>query len=142
LKTTDRGLTWTDYETPIHDGTPGSGMTSLSFVDELVGFAFGGELGGRDSTIHNAIATTDGGLTWSLLTPPQLPDVYGGTHVPGHNPAMLVVVGPKGIDYSIDGGQSWTSLTKLDHWSVAFADETTGWAVGPGGRITKISVNE
>ena len=110
-------------------------------MDELVGYAFGGELVGRDSTIHNAIATTDGGLTWSTLASPQLPDVYGGTHVPRHNPVMLVVVGPKGIDYSVDGGQSWTSLSKLDHWGVAFANVTTGWAVGPGGRITKISVS-
>lgn len=141
LKTTDRGLTWTDFETPIHDGTPTSGISSLSWRSETAGYAFGLELGGRDSTIHNVIRTLDGGRTWEVLEPPQLPDVYGGTHVPGLVPTMLVAVGPKGIDYSVDDGLSWMSASKLNYWSVAFANESTGWAVGPGGRITKISVS-
>ncbi|MFV1965784.1 MAG: WD40/YVTN/BNR-like repeat-containing protein [Pirellulaceae bacterium] len=141
LKTTDRGITWTAYETPIHDGTSTSGISSLSWRSETDGFAFRLELSGRDSTIHNAIRTLDGGLTWSTLTPPQLPDIYGGTHVPGRDPVVLIVVGPKGIDYSADEGTSWSSISKLDHWGIAFANETTGWAVGPGGRISKISVS-
>ena len=140
LKTVDRGLTWQVRETPIHDGTPTSGISSLSWIDETNGFAFGLELGGRDSLIHNAIHTNDGGTTWTVLTPPQLPDVYGGAHVPDQEPVILLVAGPKGIDISSDGGQSWSSLSKLDHWGIAFVNSTTGWAVGPGGRITKIKI--
>jgi photosystem II stability/assembly factor-like uncharacterized protein len=140
LKSTDMGLKWTAYQTPIHDGTATSGISSLSWLDESEGFAFGLELTGRDSTIDNAIRTRDGGLTWTTLTPPQLPDVYGGAHVPGRDPVMLVAVGPKGIDYSVDEGNSWNSISKLDHWGLAFTNTTTGWAVGPGGRITRITV--
>jgi len=141
LKTTDRGKSWTAFDTPINDGTPTSGISSLSFIDEQHGFAFGVELAGDDSLIQNAAETRDGGVTWTLLTPPQLPDVYGGTHVPGRSPLVLVAVGPKGIDLSTDAGHSWISASKLDHWGVAFADSETGWAVGPGGRITKLELS-
>ena len=140
LKSVDRGINWTDFETPIHDGTSTSGISSLAWIDSSRGFAFGLELTGRDSTIHNAIKTADGGESWSRMTPPQLPDVYGGAVVPDSELPQLFVVGPKGIDYSSDAGLTWISRSKLDHWSVAFASSTTGWATGPGGRITKISL--
>lgn len=48
LKTTDRGHTWNDFETPIHDGTSTSGISSLSWLNESEGYAFGLELTGRD----------------------------------------------------------------------------------------------
>jgi hypothetical protein len=48
-------------------------------------------------------------------------------------------VGPAGIIYSTDGCTRWTRLSDHAYWSVGFYD-TTAWAVGPGGRITRIDV--
>ena len=141
LRSEDRGRSWTAYETPITDGTPTSGISSLSFVDAMNGFAFGLELTGDDGPIQNAIQTSDGGETWKYLESfPQLPDVYGGAQVPESLGSLLVVTGPKGIDYSANGGRSWTSLSKLDHWGIAFSSASRGWATGPSGRITKLTV--
>ncbi|HLE57950.1 MAG TPA: hypothetical protein VJB15_12760 [Rhodothermia bacterium] len=140
LRSDDRGATWRAFETPIQDGTATSGISSLSFIDGERGYAFGLELSGNGGPIQNAARTEDGGETWTVLSPPQLPDVYGGAVVPGSNGPTLVVAGPKGIDYSHDGGEEWCSLTKLDHWGLAFGGPATGWAVGPGGRITRLTV--
>ncbi len=140
LRSDDRGKTWSVYETPITDGTPSSGISSLAFIDGTHGFAFGLELAGNDERIWNAIRTDDGGMTWSVIPSPQLPDVYGGAVVPGSDGQMLVVAGPKGIDYSPDAGGTWLSLTKLHHWGLAFAGPFSGWASGPGGRVTKLTV--
>jgi len=140
LKSTDRGTTWQVYETPITAGTTTSGISSLSFIDESSGYAFGVELTGDDEPIHNVVRTSDGGRTWILVNAPQLPDIYGGVAVPLGKVPLLVAVGPKGIDYSSNGGEAWTGASKLDHWGIAFADIHVGWATGPQGRITKLTV--
>lgn len=139
LKSRDRGISWDSFGTPMVGGTSTSGISSLSFLSETDGYAFGLELTGNDGPIQNVIHTTNGGRTWTVLNSPQLPDVYGGVQVPGHDGSILVTAGPKGIDYTADGAH-WTSLTELDHWGIAFADNRIGWATGPGGRITKLTV--
>ncbi|MGA7305784.1 MAG: hypothetical protein WBW88_12970, partial [Rhodothermales bacterium] len=139
LRSHDRGISWETFGTPMVGGTSTSGISSLSFLSETDGYAFGLELTGNDGPIQNAIHTKNGGRTWTVLNSPQLPDIYGGVQIPGHNGSILITVGPKGIDYTADAAH-WTSLTKLDHWGIAFADNTTGWAVGPGGRVTKLTV--
>ncbi|MGH7720120.1 MAG: oxidoreductase, partial [Gemmatimonadaceae bacterium] len=66
--------------------------------------------------------------------------IYGGVYVPGARRPTLVAVGPKGADVSLDDGATWTRLDTLAYWSVGFASPRAGWAVGPGGRIVKLSV--
>jgi photosystem II stability/assembly factor-like uncharacterized protein len=139
LKTADRGQSWSVFETPITSGTRTSGIMSLSFVDERTGLAAGGELAGPDAPNDNLAFTFDGGRTWERATPPQLPVIFGCTHVLSTGGNGIVAVGPKGIDVSRDGGTTWSSLSKLDHWGVAFGSPNTGWAVGPLGRITRIT---
>jgi hypothetical protein len=82
--------------------------------------------------------TVDGGLTWSHVPRPTFSGaVYGAAAVPGLGP-YVVAVGPRGLDWSPDGGRSWTNARATAYWSVAFASRRAGWAVGPGGRITRI----
>jgi photosystem II stability/assembly factor-like uncharacterized protein len=49
----------------------------------------------------------------------------------------MVAVGLTGTDVSVDGGRSWRSVDDVPYNSVAFATGTTGWAVGPKGRIAR-----
>jgi len=80
-------------------------------------------------------------LTWTLLDRPTFSGaIYGASTVPHAPSPSLVVVGPGGMDYSIDGGSSWVSLDTLAYWAVDFASPTTGWAVGPRGRIAKVAL--
>jgi len=51
-----------------------------------------------------------------------------------------VVTGPVGSAWTSNEGDSWEALTGVSgFWAVAFANERTGWLVGTGGRILKIS---
>lgn len=143
LKTTDRGRAWTVVETPLVGGTPTAGIASLSFRDALNGAAFGGVIDKPDEHADNVAVTRDGGATWTLAGRPRFSGaVYGSSYVPGVPTPALVAVGPNGIDYSADNGRTWTSLDTLSHWSVAIVNPQAGWATGPEGRVTRITMVE
>jgi photosystem II stability/assembly factor-like uncharacterized protein len=140
LMTRDRGLTWQAVNTPIIGGQA-AGIAALVFADTLTGWAFGGDIGDADTFTDNVAMTSDGGLTWALRSRPTFTGaIYGGSDVPSAPSPTLVVVGPGGMDYSIDGGASWVSLDTLTYWAVDFASPKAGWAVGPRGRVAKISL--
>jgi len=141
IKTTDRGLTWSIHPTPVVSGSGTSGLMTLGFHDSMLGIAAGGELSNPDQHNDNVVVTQDGGRTWTLAGRPVLPGaVYGLAVVPGAKSPTVVAVGPGGMDYSVDNGATWFQLDSFDYWSVAFVGPNAGWAVGPGGRITKIAL--
>jgi photosystem II stability/assembly factor-like uncharacterized protein len=140
LHTTNRGQTWSVVETPIVKAAS-AGITTLAFRDASHGAALGGDIGKADSTTDNVAITHDGGVTWTLASrPPFTGAVYGSAFVPGAPQPTLVAVGPRGIAYTPDEAATWTPLDTLNHWGVAFASPTAGWAVGPRGRITRINM--
>lgn len=140
LYTEDGGETWSVSNTPIVGGET-AGIAALAFADTLTGWAFGGDIGDPNTFTDNVAATSDGGLTWTLLDRPTFSGaIYGASTVPQAPSPSLVVVGPGGMDYSIDGGSSWVSLDTLTYWAVDFASPTAGWAVGPRGRIAKVAL--
>jgi photosystem II stability/assembly factor-like uncharacterized protein len=139
LKTSDRGATWSATATPIV-GDSMSGVTSIGFIDELRGLAVGGNIAQPSEQHDNVAQTHDGGATWALAGRPTYPGaIYGISNVPGTKVPVFVAVGPGGADYTLDMGATWVPLDSLNYWSVSFASRSTGWAVGPEGRITKIS---
>ena len=124
-------------------GSATSGIFSLVFRDDMHGVALGGDLADSVSYPQNVIATADGGANWTVGGRMAFPGtVYGASYVPGPIGGTLVAVGPQGAAYSLDDGSSWTGLDTLSYWAVGFAGPTAGWAVGPGGRITKIRLFE
>lgn len=135
----DYGRTWSVAETPMAHGQA-SGVTSLAFRDDRHGFALGGRIADpRDTTAVNVAVTTDGGRTWTVATrPPLAGAVYGAALSPGRV-TTLVVVGPSGMAYSTDGCTRWTRLSDQPYWAVG-SSGTRAWAVGPGGRITRLDV--
>jgi len=142
IKTTDRGSTWTAYTTPVVSGSGTSGITTLGFYDDLFGITAGGEISSPDTHSDNVAVTHDGGLTWTLAEQPVMPGaIYGMAVVQGTDAPTVVAVGPGGVDFSYDNGATWAQLDSLEYWSVGFSRAGVGWAVGPEGRITKISFN-
>ena len=139
FSTPDRGRTWHHVVTPIVQGTPTTGHTSVAFRNGRDGIAVGGDMGKPDGETDNVVRTTDGGLTWMLGGRPSFPGaVFGAAYVPGTAPTV-VAVGPNGASVSSDDGRSWQPLDTLAYWSAGFATRAAGWLVGPGGRITKVS---
>jgi photosystem II stability/assembly factor-like uncharacterized protein len=138
LRTTDRGRTWSAAPAPLPAGGS-AGITTLAFRDARNGMALGGNISEPDSLTDNVAITRDGGVTWTLASrPPFSGAVYGSSWVPGAPVPALVAVGPKGLALTTDEALTWTPLDTLNHWGVAFAAPDAGWAVGPGGRITRI----
>lgn len=137
FRTTDFGATWTTAETPLVAGE-GAGLTSISMVDASTGFAFGGDLNAAERT-DNVARTTDGGRTWTPL--PRLALIgpaYGGVAVPGTSGRALIVVGPGGVDLSLDGGATWRTIDARAWWGIGSAGPNATWIAGPGGRIARI----
>jgi photosystem II stability/assembly factor-like uncharacterized protein len=139
LRTADRGASWSSVTTPIAQGTATTGHAAVAFRGAQDGIAVGGDI--VDTLLvrpDNVVLTSDGGATWTRGGTLSFPGAaYGAAFVPDAG-ATVVAVGPRGASWSTDGGRNWAALDTLSHWSVAFASRTTGWMVGPRGRITRI----
>jgi photosystem II stability/assembly factor-like uncharacterized protein len=119
FKTTDRGLTWT--ASPVTTLT--ESISRLAFKDDLNGIAYNQKLNaaGDDVAEVNVIRTSDGGATWSPITPINtrtgsffrfdIDAVNGryysvGLRFPSANP---LVAEDLGSSFSTDG-INWTNL--------------------------------
>ena len=135
----DYGATWTADSTPLASGNA-IGITSVSFRDLRNGIVFGGNVGNNNSRGDVVALTHDGGATWALGgRPPFAGAIFGGTWVPGARVPMAVAVGPRGAAWSRNEGRTWMAIDSAAYWAVGFASPKAGWAVGPRGRIVKLS---
>jgi len=138
LRSEDRGRTWSAAAVPVVAGAA-AGLTSVAFRDPLHGVAVGGEIGGDGTGGRRVARTEDGGRSWEAGGEPAFPGaVYGAAYPPASASNALVAVGPGGAALSRDDGRTWSALDSLDYWSLGFANEVTGWLVGPDGRITRV----
>jgi len=139
--TTDRGGQWTAVTTPVAAGTT-AGLATIAFRDPRHGTAMGGDVGKNDDkTSQNVAITSDGGRTWKLgARPPFAGGVFGSAFASGMDEPALIAVGPGGMARSDNDGRSWQAEDTLAYWAVGFGKRSTGWAVGPKGRITKLEL--
>jgi len=136
LRTGDSGATWTVTDAPVVAGSA-SGLATIQVRGE-VGVALGGVIGNDTLRSDNVALSRDGGRTWFPGGRPAMPGpVYGSALVPGAE-GLVVAVGPRGLDWSADGGATWQGGDGVTRWAVAFASGRAGWAVGPRGRITRL----
>ncbi len=138
LETNNYGASWTAVSTAAF-ATDAAGLMAISFRNDLVGVAVGGDIREPTGYSDNVLVTRDGGATWEVAGQPVMTGaLYGGLYVPGT--PWFVGVGPSGADYSTDDGASWTSMDTLSYWSAGFGSSRVGWLTGPGGRITRIEM--
>ena len=139
LRTEDEGRTWQSIPVSVVGG-PSAGLTTIDVLDDVWGIALGGILGQDSARVDNVTLSSDGGRTWTLGGRPDMAGpVYGSSWVPGADTPTVVAVGPAGADYSLDGGLTWSAAARVTYWAVAFVSPGAGWAVGPGGRITRLA---
>ena len=141
LHTADYGRSWSVDTLPLTTRA-GSGPQSVAFRDAQHGMVLGG--GNNAAAGDVLIATTDnGGTRWTPRTsPPLARGVWGGVFVPNAKTPTVVAVGPSGAMVTRDEGITWTAIDSFNYWSVGFASPNAGWAVGMGGRITKLSLRD
>ena len=134
FKSTDRGKTWTSDMTPIVKGTPGSGIFSISMVDNNRGVIVGGNYEKPNEAANDLAFTEDGGKTW--LSKAGLSGYRSGvTYVDGRT---IIAVGTNGTDISYDRGSTWKKIGSEDLNAVAAKGKRSVWAAGPKGRVVKM----
>jgi len=139
FRSTDRGLTWQVAATPIIAGVAAAGIFSVAFKDAQHGIVVGGTYNKESEARDNVAITSDGGKTWQLITG-KLPGGFrsGVAYVPGTPGPAIIAVGPLGSDYSLDQGNSWTSLGTDGADAISIAGSVDAiWATGANGRIMK-----
>lgn len=134
LVSSDRGATWHAATTPVPAGAASAGIFSLAFRDAYNGIAAGGDYQ-KPAEEHIVAATKDGGRTWSAVG--RTSYVSGAAFIPASN--TVFAVGTKGTRISRDAGATWRTLDTLEYNAVHFAADGTGYAVGPRGRIAKLT---
>jgi photosystem II stability/assembly factor-like uncharacterized protein len=140
LATTDGGNSWKAYGTPIVQGLPAAGGTTVAFRDAQHGIIAGGDIAEIQTRTQNVAVSDDGGKTWSLVARTPFPgSVYGLAYAPGLGPRAVVATGPTGAAWTTNEGKSWNRLPGVEgFWAAGFADNV-GWLVGVNGTILKIT---
>ena len=134
----DRGHSWTVFETPIVQGTSTTGMYSIDFYDSKNGFAVGGDYTQPKSNINTIIKTSDGGQTWYAVGDDNNPGYRSCVqYFPNSDAKGLIAIGFEGIDYSSDTGASWTSLSDEGFYTFRFLNDSIAFAAGKG-RIVQL----
>ncbi len=138
----DKGKTWEVYNTPIVQGTEMAGIFSADFYNDSIGFAVGGDYEYLDKNSGNKMITTDGGKNWTLVGE-NTGFGYASCvqFVPNSDGDELVTVGPSGVYYSYDRGNTWKKIhddTSLH--TLRFADNKTIIAAGQR-KIIRLMLN-
>jgi len=137
----DNGDHWLVGEVPIIQGKSTTGMYSMDFYDDSLGFAIGGDYTNADNNIQNKIKTEDGGKTWKLIASGTDPGYRSCVqYVPESNGMQLVAIGFKGIDISNDGGEKWTTISTEGFYTIRFINSNEAFAAG-NGRVAYIKFN-
>jgi photosystem II stability/assembly factor-like uncharacterized protein len=130
----NRGESWSVSGTPMTKGTPGSGIFSVAFRNELHGTIVGGNYEEPDEAKGNLAFTRDGGKTW-----------YAGEGLSGYRSAVtyiddrtMIAVGTNGTDISYDRGGTWKKIGNEDLNTVAAKGKNAVWAVGPNGGVFRL----
>jgi hypothetical protein len=142
-KTTDRGITWSAARNVL--GADGTGV-SVAFKDVMNGLACSPYQNGG---ISNRIdGTTDGGATWTSLSPGSIPATPAATWIAYDPVSHVYVFGSHrgddfphqtnpGSSYSTDDGSSWIQIDALPHGSATFTSSGAGWSDGANDVVYK-----
>lgn len=135
LHTSDRGRTWQISDTPLASGGS-SGTFSIAFRDAKHGVIAGGDYQKEQEAVDNLAATSDGGVTWTLVK-----GLSGFRSVVTYMPdtKTLIALGPSGGDYSVDDGRTWTAIDGPGFDTFSFVPgKQVGWGAGAKGAIGRL----
>ncbi len=105
------GNSWKVYPCPILQGESSTGPFSIAFYNNKQGLAVGGDYLKDKENTNNVLMTNNGGKTW--IKPEK--QVYGyRSAVEYITDKICFTTGSSGTDYSTDGGNTWTNISKLN----------------------------
>ena len=131
FRSNNRGKTWKVADTPIVNGTAGSGIFSIAMLNKKRGVIVSGNYEKPDEANNNLAFTTNGGKSWNLAK--GLNGYRSGVAYIDEN--TIIAVGSSGSDISIDGGKTWKNLDAENYNAVQSLGENSTWAVGAKGLV-------
>lgn len=138
LYSSDKGITWEIFDTPMKQGGTMTGMFTVDFYDEKNGITFGGDWEDKPNNSGNKAITTDGGKTWQLLTDGEGPGYRSCVqYIPGSEGSEIFAVGIPGLSYTSDGGATWELVSKDDFYTIRTTD-SVAWLAG-GKKLAKLN---
>lgn len=132
--TANRGDSWAPIRTPLPTGVPAAGIFSLAFRDPSTGIAVGGNYE-KPEQVGVVAQTINGGQSWAQIGRTEY--VSGAAIVP--NMSTAIVVGTKGTRISRNNGVDWMKIDTLEYNAVEMTADGVGYAVGPRGRIARVT---
>lgn len=139
----DKGATWTYYETPIVQGEAMTGIFTADFYNEKIGFVAGGNYEKQTQNFQNKALTINGGKTWKLVGE-NIGFGYASCvqFFPESNGNKLLCVGGTGVFASNDKGTTWTQLSADNSfYTIRFLNKTTAILAGKN-RIVRMQFSE
>lgn len=127
LKTTNGGSDWNALNTNVKDG-----LACIQFINENIGFASGGFIGGEAKNC-TMIKTTDGGNTWNKLNV-ATGKCGGGSYFINADTGFYAyaddLYGHSVIARTTDGGTTWNQVYSGSGWIsyFHFPDSKNGYA--------------
>lgn len=139
--TSDMGLTWNVYNTPIVQGKNTTGIYSVDFYNETQGIICGGDYTDKFGNYANKAITNDGGKTWEIVAENMEPNYVSCVqYVPNTQGKEVFAVSTNGIFYSKNAGVNWVKLSNEGFYTIRFASSTIAWLSG-NEVIAKIILN-
>jgi len=139
--TSDMGLTWKVYNTPIIQGKNTTGIYSVAFSDEHNGIICGGDYLDKFGESANIAITKDGGKTWEVVENNEAPKYVSCVqYVPDTKGKEVFAVSTNGIFYSYNAGENWNKISDEGFYSIRIVDKNNAWLSG-NETIAKIKIN-
>lgn len=139
--TSDMGLTWNVYATPIIQGKETTGIYSVAFYNKKQGIICGGDYLDKFGNSINKAITIDGGKTWKVVAENSAPKYVSCVqYVPKTNGQELFAVSTNGIFFSNNAGENWSKVSDEGFYSIRIFDKNTAWLSGHE-VIAKMKIN-
>ena len=138
--TSNMGLTWQVYTTPIVQGKEATGIYSVAFFNEYEGIICGGDYTNKFGKTANKAITKDGGETWTVVAENNDPTYVSCVqYVPNTNGKELFAVSTNGIYYSSNSGENWVKVANEGYYSIRIVNKNTAWLSGDE-KISKMTI--
>ncbi|UMB61276.1 oxidoreductase [Lutibacter sp. A80] len=129
--TSDLGLTWNVYNTPIIQGTATTGIYSVDFYDNNRGIICGGNYLDKFGNSANKAITKNGGKTWEIVAENTAPKYISCVqYVPETEGKEVFAVSTNGVFYSKNYGKEWEKVSDEGFYSIRFYNKNTAWLSG------------
>ncbi|WP_299528017.1 oxidoreductase [uncultured Lutibacter sp.] len=129
--TSDMGLTWNVYNTPIIQGKSTTGIYTVDFYSETQGIICGGDYTDKFGNYANKAITNDGGKTWEVVAENMEPNYVSCVqYVPDTDGKEVLAVSTSGIFYSNNSGVNWDKVSDEGFYAIRFASKNVAWLSG------------